>query len=98
MAERHNTEVCSFDTSSPGITAYEIPEWIHAAHRVQETKVIMIQIDGIKQQVFSKFVDNETVHALFRDTSGRAEYKYPNRELSIVIIDMACMGNKRVCW
>jgi hypothetical protein len=39
----------------------------------------MIQIDGIKRQVFIKFVDNESVHALLRDTSGRAldcEYRF----------------------
>jgi hypothetical protein len=46
----------------------------------------MIQIDGIKRQVFNKFVDNESVHALLmhaslRDTSGRSEYKYPNGQL-----------------
>jgi hypothetical protein len=32
-------------------------------------------------------VDNESVHALLRDTSGRAEYKYPNGELLIVNVD-----------
>jgi len=81
---------------SPGITAYEIHEWIHAALRVQENKVSMIQTDGIKRQVFIKFVDNESVHALLRDTSGRAEYKYPNGKLSIVNKDMAGMGTKRI--
>ena len=35
------------------------------------------------------------MHALLRDTSGRAEYKYPNGELSIVNIDIAGMGTKR---
>jgi hypothetical protein len=98
MAERQNTVVCSFDPSSPRITAYEIHEWIHAALRIQENKVSMIQIDGIKRQVFIKFVDNESVHALLRDTSGRAEYKYPNGELSIVNIDLARPSGRPAPW
>jgi len=65
----------SFDTSSLLITAYEIYEWIHETLRVQEHKVNMIQIDVIKRQEFIKFVDNESVNVLLRDTSGRAEYK-----------------------
>jgi hypothetical protein len=96
MAERQNTVVCFFDPSSPRITAYEIHEWIHAALRIQESAVRMTQIDGIKRQVFIKFVDNESVHALLRDTADRAEYKYPNGTISIVNIDTAGMGTKRI--
>ena len=36
------------------------------------------------------------MHALLRDTSGRVEYKYPSRELSIITIDMEGMGTKHV--
>jgi len=96
MAERQNTVVCSFDPSSPRINAYDIHEWLHEALRIQESTVSMIQIDGIKRQVFIKFVDNESVHALLRDTAGSAEYKYPNGEISTVNIDMAGMGTKRI--
>jgi len=56
----------------------------------------MIEIDGIKRQVFIKFVDNESVHALLRDTAGRTETNSPNREISIVNIDMTGMGTKRI--
>jgi hypothetical protein len=56
----------------------------------------MIQIDGIKRQVFIKFVDNESVHALLPDTSSCAEYKCPSGKLSIVNIDLVGMGTKRV--
>jgi hypothetical protein len=56
----------------------------------------MIKFDGIKRQAFIKSVDNESVHALFRDTSSRAEYKYPNGELSILNRHLAGMGTKRV--
>jgi hypothetical protein len=96
MTERQNTVVCTFDPSSPRINAYDIHEWIHAALKIPENKVRMIQIDGIKRQVFIKFVDSDSVQALISDTSGQAEYKYTNGELSIVNIDMAGMGTKHV--
>ena len=96
MAERYNTVVCSFDPSSPRITAYDVHEWIHAALRIQESKVSMIQIDGIKRQVFIKFVDTESMYALLQETSGCAEYKYPNGEVSIVNVDMTGMDIKRI--
>ena len=96
MAERQNTVVCSFDPSNPRITAYDIHEWFHADLRIQENTVSMVQIDGIKRQVFIKFVAKESVHALLRDTAGRVEYKYPNGEIYIVTIYIAGMGTKRV--
>jgi hypothetical protein len=76
MAERHNTLVCSFDPSGPRITAYDIHEWIYTALRLPEHKVNMIQIDGVKRQVYIEMVDSECVLAVLRDTVGRAEYKY----------------------
>ena len=96
MAERNNKVVCSFDPTSPRITAYDVHEWIHAALRIPENKVSMIQIDGIKRQVFIKLTDPESLHALLHETSGRAEYKYPNGEISIVNIGIAGMGIKRI--
>ena len=89
MAERQNAVFCSFDSSSPRITAYEIHEWIHTDLRIQESTVSMILIDGTKRQAFIKFVDNESVHALLRDTAGRAEYKYPSGYISIVNIQVS---------
>jgi len=41
-------------------------------------------------------VDKESVHTLLLETCGRAEYEYPNGELSIVSIDLAGMGTKHV--
>ena len=76
MAERHDTVVCSFDPSSPRITAHDIHEWIHATLRLPEQKVTMIRIDGIRRQVFIKLLDNASVHALLSETGGQAEYKY----------------------
>ena len=56
----------------------------------------MIQIVGIKRQVFIKLTDSESMHAMLHETSGRAEYKYPNGEIYIVNIDIAGMGIKRI--
>jgi len=75
MAERQNTVVCSFDPSNPRNTAHDIHEWIHATLRLPEQKVTMIQIDGIKRQIFIKLLDNESVYALLSETGGQAEYK-----------------------
>jgi len=75
MAERLNMVVCTFDPASPRLTAYDIHEWLHAELRIQESQVSMIQIDGIKRQVFIKMVDKDSMHAVVRDTCGRAKYK-----------------------
>jgi len=56
----------------------------------------MIQIDGIKRQVFIKLIDNAYVQALHRETNGQAEYKHHNGVLSIVNIAIAGMGTKNV--
>jgi hypothetical protein len=95
MTERQNTVVCSFDLSSPKITAYEIHDWILAAMRIPEHKILIIQIDGIKRQVYIKLTDNDCALALLRRTGGQAEYTYSTGELSMVHIAMAGMGTKR---
>jgi len=41
-------------------------------------------------------VDSDCMPAVLRDTGGQAVYKYPNGELSIVNLVMACMGTKRI--
>ena len=96
MTDRQNTVVCSFDPTSPRITAYDIHEWIHEALRIPEHTVSMIQIDGIKRQVYIKLIDKECVLSLIRATNGQAEYKHHTGELSIVNIAVAGMGTKRV--
>jgi hypothetical protein len=57
MAIRSNTLVFTFDPASPRITAHDIHEWLHTEIRMQEQKVQMIQIDGIKRQVYVKVTD-----------------------------------------
>jgi len=96
MAERLNTIVCTFDPTSPRVTAYDIHEWIQQVLRTPEHSVSMIQIDGIKRQVFINLIDNAYVQALLRETNGQAEYKHHNGVLSIVNIAITGMGTKRV--
>jgi len=93
MAERHNTVVCSFDPSNPRIRW--VDEWIYASVRLLEPKATIIQIGGIKRQVYIKIVDRDSVLAILRETGGQAEYKYPTGGLSIVSLAMAGMGTKR---
>ena len=66
--------------------AFDIHEWIHDALRIPQHTVSMIQMDGIKKQVYIKLIDKECVLALLRSTNGQAEYKHPTGELSIVNI------------
>jgi len=49
MAACQNTIVCTFDPTSPRISAFDIHEWIHETLRISEQKVSMIQIDGPKR-------------------------------------------------
>ena len=96
MAERHNTLVCSFDPSSPRITAYDIHECIYASLRIPEHKVHMIQIVGLKRLVYIRRGGSESVLALLRDTGRQVEYKYPTGEPSIASLAMAGMGTKPI--
>jgi len=96
MVERLNAVVCTFDSNSPLITAYDIQEWIQQILRIPEQTVRTIQIDGIKRQVYIKLINNANVQALLRETNGQAEYKHHNGVLSIVNIAVAGMGIKRV--
>ena len=95
MAERHNTVLCTFDPTSPRITAYDIHDWIQVL-RIPEHSVSMIQIDGTKSQVYIKLTDNVYAQALLRETNGQAEYKRHNGLISKVNIAVAGMGTKRV--
>jgi hypothetical protein len=96
MVERHNTVVCTFDTASPHISAFDIHEWLHDVLRLQEHTVRMIQVDGPKRQVYIKLVDKEDLLNLLRITNGQAEYKHHTGEISVVSIVAPGMGTKRV--
>jgi len=96
MAIRNNTVVFTFDPASPRITAHDIHEWLHETIRIQEQKVRMIQIDGIKKQVFVKLTDKEYMTTIINDTKGRGEYRYDTGEIFPVEITVAGMGYKKI--
>jgi hypothetical protein len=96
MSERRNTLVCYFDPASPRLTAYDIHEWIHSQLPVSEHSVSMIQIDGIRRQVYIKFIDLSFFHDIRRAANGETVYKHVTREISAVRLMEAGMGSKRV--
>ena len=96
MAERLNTIVCNSGSASPKITVFDIHEWIHNTFRILEQNVTMIQIDGIRRQVFIKLINNDCVQSLLMDTSGEAKYMHQSGELSTVGFAVAGLGKKRV--
>jgi hypothetical protein len=56
----------------------------------------MIQIDGIKRQVYVKFNTYESALDIIQATNGHAEYKHMTGEISIVQIGMAGLGIKHI--
>jgi hypothetical protein len=56
----------------------------------------MVQIDGIKWQVYVKLTDRDYMLAIINETKGRAEYKHTTGEISIVEIAVAGMGHKKI--
>ena len=56
----------------------------------------MIQIDGIRRQVYIKFIDLSSVHDILRATNGETVYKHVTGEISPVRLMEAGMGSKRI--
>jgi hypothetical protein len=96
MADRKNTIVCTFEASSPRLSAHDIHDWIFEALRIPVQKVKMIQIDGSKRQVYIKLKDKESVEALLRETGMQVDCKHHSGEVSHVNIALAGLGRKRV--
>jgi hypothetical protein len=98
MSERRNTLLllCCFDPASPRLTAYDIHEWIHSQLQVLEHTVSMIQIDGIRRQVYIRFIDLSSVHDILRAINGETVYKHVTGEVSLVRLMEAGMGSKRI--
>ena len=94
MSERQNTAVCSFDTKSPPISALDIHNWNFEQLHVPENVVTMVQIDGTRRQVYSKFTDFEYLQDLLHSTTGQSEYKHDIGEISQVLIEMAGTGTR----
>jgi hypothetical protein len=95
-SNRQNSIVCIFDPKSPRISAHQIHEWIHDKLHLQEDDIPMIQIDEPRRRVFIRFVNNEWVMAVLQPLKGQMEYHHENGELSMVQVEIAGMGVRRV--
>jgi hypothetical protein len=60
MGEHKNTLVCSFTKDSHRVSALDIHEWIHDKLRLREQDVTLVQIDGIRRQVYVKASDRDS--------------------------------------
>jgi len=96
MCERQNTLVFLFDLRSPRITASHIHEWIYEQLRLREDEIRMIQVDGPRRKVYIKFVTSDKMQTVLTSTKGQLEYRHENGEVSVVRVDMAGMGLRRV--
>jgi hypothetical protein len=56
----------------------------------------LIQLNGIKRNVFIKLKDQLAVDKLLNDTSARVQCTHATGEVSYVTLDAAGMGQKRV--
>jgi hypothetical protein len=56
----------------------------------------MIQIDGTRRQVYIKFHTSEQTHEALQGTGRCVEFKHDTGEISMVYIDMAGMGTRRI--
>jgi hypothetical protein len=96
MTQHRNRVVCTFEQSSPRISAHETHEWIFEELRLPEHNVTAIQFDVLKRQVYIKLSDSECMHTLIRDTNGQAVFKHQSGELPHVTIEIASLGSKRL--
>ena len=56
----------------------------------------MVQIDGMRRQVYIKFTDSQYLQDLVHSTTSQSEYKHDNGEISQVKIEMAGTGMRHV--
>jgi hypothetical protein len=96
MGECKNTLACIFDPASPRISAHELHECIFSSLKVNEKSIIMIQNDGARRQVFLKFTEQHYANYILNETNGCVEYKHTNGETSLVKLELAGLGARRV--
>ena len=96
MQERLNTIVCIFEQQSPRVCALDIHEWIYETLRVPEQEVRMIQIEGAKRHVYIKLNTTEYAKEIIQTTEGNVTYKHDNGEMSIIRLELAGMGTRRI--
>jgi hypothetical protein len=56
----------------------------------------MIQINGIKRQVYIKMTNIEKVQAVLHAAGREIEYTYPSGQVSTVTLAVAGLGTKRI--
>jgi hypothetical protein len=96
MSERQNTIVFTFDPKSPRISAFDIHEWIYEHLHLPGRYIKMAQIDGLRRQMYIKFVDFQRLQDILHLTNGQLEYRHGNGEISLVRIELAATSTKRV--
>ena len=96
MCEHQNTVVCAFYSKRPRIPAFDIHERIHEQLDVPESSVKLVQIDGPRRQMYIKFAEFQSLQEVLHSTKGQSEYKHDNGEISLVMIEMAGMGTRRM--
>jgi hypothetical protein len=96
MSDRQNTIVCVFDPNSARITAHHVHEWIYDSLKLPEMDVRMIQIDGPRRRLYINFNNSERALSVLQETAGRGEFHHETGELSIVHIEWAGMGVRRI--
>jgi hypothetical protein len=89
--ERQNTVVCCFDPS-----AYCVHKWLYEVLHLPEDDVRTLQIDGPQKKVFIKFTTYDKMMSLFQQITGPIEYKHEDGTLSMVNIELAGIGLKKV--
>jgi hypothetical protein len=96
MNEPRNTLVCCFDPACPSLTAFDIHEWIHSQLQVSKHSFSMILIDGIRRQVYIRFISLSYIRDILRPTNGENVYKHETGEISPVRLLVAGMESKRI--
>jgi hypothetical protein len=61
---------------------------------IQEDEVNKLEIDGPRQRVYIKFVNEHRLNRTSRDMQGKQTYKHDNGEQSQVIIELAGLGRR----